>query len=192
MHKCESFSVLRNSPADVIKEILLVDDFSDNGLGDSSVVVSPVIDVIDLDTFEYSPVSTALIGVTCPFRKADRFSFILIILILCRTPVIAGGLFAIDKNWFETLGKYDAEMELWGGENLEFSFRVWMCGGRLEIIPCSRVGHVFRNEFPYEFPGGTQKVFLRNTRRMAEVWLDEFKQFYFDAIPEAKHIEFGK
>lgn len=51
----------------------------------------------------------------------------------CRTPMIAGGLFVIDKAYFEKLGKYDMKMDVWGGENLGKlskppKFGVWRLG----------------------------------------------------------------
>ena len=41
-----------------------------------------------------------------------------------RTPTFAGGLFSISKKYFEHIGTYDDKMEIWGGENVEMSFRV--------------------------------------------------------------------
>uniref|UniRef100_A0A8C3N5N6 Uncharacterized protein n=1 Tax=Geospiza parvula TaxID=87175 RepID=A0A8C3N5N6_GEOPR len=145
-----------------------------------------------------------------------------------RCPVMAGGLFSIDKKYFSELGMYDPGLDVWGGENMEISFKVggchtaaplpacvgdgaqagapqgllhlpgqlscrppsavsvsdlcsqvWMCGGEIEIVPCSRVGHIFRNDNPYSFPKDRVRTVERNLARVAEVWLDEYKELFY-------------
>lgn len=44
-----------------------------------------------------------------------------------RTPIIAGGLFVMDKAWFNHLGKYDSAMDIWGGENFGELFFILLC-----------------------------------------------------------------
>ncbi|XP_063999619.1 polypeptide N-acetylgalactosaminyltransferase 16 isoform X2 [Pogoniulus pusillus] len=165
---------------------------------DHTRVVSPIIDVISLDNFAYLAASADLRGgfdwslhfkweqipIEQKMSRTDPTQSI-------RTPVIAGGIFVINKSWFNHLGKYDTQMDIWGGENFELSFRVWMCGGSLEIVPCSRVGHVFRKRHPYDFPEGNALTYIKNTKRTAEVWMDEYKQYYYEARPSAIGKSFG-
>jgi len=92
------------------------------------------------------------------------------------TPTMAGGLFAMSRQFYWEIGGYDAGMIGWGGENLEMSFRVWQCHGRMDAIPCSHVGHIFRDTHPYFIPDDSHG---RNTMRMAEVWMDDYKRLFY-------------
>src|SRR6218665_313764 len=139
-------------------------------------VVSPTIDGIDAMDFRYKRAPDTIRGgfswnlqfqwrvipnYEMKRRRGDPTAPI-------RTPTIAGGLFAVERDYFLEIGEYDPGLDVWGAENLELSFKTWMCGGSMEIAPCSRVGHIFRSAHPYSFPGKTETL-LRNNMRVAKV-----------------------
>uniref|UniRef100_A0A8C6W896 Polypeptide N-acetylgalactosaminyltransferase n=1 Tax=Nannospalax galili TaxID=1026970 RepID=A0A8C6W896_NANGA len=159
-----------------------------------SAVVCPVIDVIDWNTFEYLGNSgepqiggfdwrLVFTWHVVPQRERDLMQSPIDVI---RSPTMAGGLFAVSKRYFEYLGSYDTGMEVWGGENLEFSFRIWQCGGTLETHPCSHVGHVFPKQAPY-----SRTKALANSMRAAEVCMDEYKELYYYQNPWARMEPFG-
>ncbi|KAK7075733.1 polypeptide N-acetylgalactosaminyltransferase, partial [Halocaridina rubra] len=167
--------------------------------GDRTRVVCPIIDIIHDDTFQYVRSFELHWGA---FNWNLHFRWYALgqremehrrkdVTEAYRTPAMAGGLFSIDKDYFYQLGSYDRHMDVWGGENLEMSFRVWMCGGSVEIAPCSHVGHVFRKSSPYTFPGegGVGGVLYRNLARVALVWLDDWAAFYFTINAEAARVK---
>lgn len=65
-----------------------------------------------------------------------------------------------------------------------------MCGGSLEIIPCSRVGHIFRRWRPYgsDSQGDTMSY---NSMRVAEVWLDDYKKYFYQIKKDLVGKPFG-
>lgn len=97
---------------------------------DKTNVAMPVIDVINAQTFRYasSPLVRGGFNWGLHFKwenlptgtLKDEKDFIKPI----KSPTMAGGLFAMDRKYFNDLGEYDPGMNIWGGENLEISFRV--------------------------------------------------------------------
>lgn len=112
------------------------------------------------------------------------------------SPTHAGGLFAIDRQFFADLGYYDPGLLIWGGENFELSFKVWQCGGRLQWVPCSRVGHIYRPFMPYTFGSLANQrkgpLVLTNYKRVIEVWFDdEYKEYFYTREPLARFYDPG-
>ncbi|GLH14171.1 Putative polypeptide N-acetylgalactosaminyltransferase 9 [Gryllus bimaculatus] len=101
---------------------------------DPHTVVCPVIDVIDDNTLEYHWRDAGGVNVggfdwnlqfnwhSVPERERQRHNNTAEPV---WSPTMAGGLFSIDKAFFERLGTYDSGFDIWGGENLELSFKIY-------------------------------------------------------------------
>lgn len=66
--------------------------------------------------------------VSCALMKpAHRLCLFLTIILQShpyRSPALGGGVVAIDRHFFQSLGAYDPGMLLWGAEEIELSIRV--------------------------------------------------------------------
>ncbi|NXS15269.1 GLT15 acetylgalactosaminyltransferase, partial [Mystacornis crossleyi] len=157
-------------------------------------VISPVIDVIDWKTFQYyhsvglhrgvfdwkldfhwepvpeheekvrqSPIS--------PIRCLNHDPFVSCFGCIC---VQCSPLFGVffDNSALSSLPQANPRITL-----QLFFILTWLCGGSVEIIPCSRVGHVYRNHFPRAF--SYEEAIVRNKIRIAETWLGSFKENFY-------------
>ncbi|XP_011551579.3 N-acetylgalactosaminyltransferase 7 [Plutella xylostella] len=173
---------------------------------DPKIMTVPVIDGIDHRTFEYRPVYQAGANYRGIFEwgmlykenevpsreskkhehKSEPY----------KSPTHAGGLFAMNRKYFLELGAYDPGLLVWGGENFELSFKIWQCGGSIEWVPCSRVGHVYRAFMPYSFGDLARNkkgsLITINYKRVIETWFDEeHKQYFYTREPMARFLDMG-
>jgi len=164
----------------------------------NQVVAVPIIEIINPDTFKFSltPMYRAQRGgfdwsLTYRWIQPDKERF----QHPKKTPdkpietaTLSGSVFAIHKAFFTKLGGFDPGMRQRGGESLELSFKTWMCGGRIEIIPCSHVGHVFKSRSVHNIP---PEVVLTNKKRVATTWMDDYVQQYVKRTPAARTAKAG-
>ncbi|KAK7501657.1 hypothetical protein BaRGS_00007088, partial [Batillaria attramentaria] len=105
--------------------------------------------------------------------------------------LMVGAAFAVDREYFLEIGGYDEGMDVWGGENLELSWRIWMCGGSLIHVPCSKIGHIARVQ-PYSFPGGRREIEVHNYKRAVSLWMeDNHRRFIYDHYPDMENADAG-
>mmetsp|Transcript_4005 Transcript_4005/g.9332 ORF Transcript_4005/g.9332 Transcript_4005/m.9332 type:complete len:413 (-) Transcript_4005:80-1318(-) len=106
------------------------------------------------------------------------------------SPATSGGIFAIRKDWWNELELYDPGMIGWGGDHIEATMKVWRCGGAIETVPCSRVGHLFRDPDHRPYPVEVPTV-VRNYARVAVVWLDEYLPYFYKVKGETEGMDIG-
>ncbi|XP_078405474.1 polypeptide N-acetylgalactosaminyltransferase 18-like isoform X3 [Cetorhinus maximus] len=160
---------------------------------DRTRIISPSFDNIKYDNFEIEEYPLAAQGfdweLWCRYLNPPKEWWNLgNTTAPIRSPALIG-CFVVDRLYFEEIGLLDEGMEIYGGENVELSIRVWQCGGSVEVLPCSRLAHIERAHKPYT-EDLTAHV-RRNALRVAEVWMDEFKSHVYMAwnIPvELKNV----
>lgn len=171
---------------------------------DRRVAACPIIDIINEDTFAFTrsfelhlgainwglnfrwyPISRRELVASNGYYKLEGKTKVTELVHPFQSPVMAGGLFSIDREYFNEIGKYDPNLDIWGGENIELSLRLWQCGGQVKIVPCSHVAHIFRKSSPYTFRPGREvaDILYTNLARVAEVWMDDWRFFFYALNP---------
>lgn len=150
--------------------------------GDHRTVVVPTITSLDPNTWQESPHGSA--GRACMWLLNSDFTWLHGS--QQDVPLMSGGLLAISRQWWEETEGYDDRMVAWGGENLDQSFRIWLCGGRIEVAQGAYIAHMWRDPknpaTTLKYPIPTADV-MRNKARATAAWLGPFTEKVF-SFPE--------
>jgi len=71
-------------------------------------------------------------------------------------PVIIGGVFIMNKQWFKKLRGYSG-MKWWGTNEIFISLKSWVSGGSCKLIDIE-TGHLYKKSFNYDI-GGWENIF---------------------------------
>ncbi|XP_050955903.1 probable polypeptide N-acetylgalactosaminyltransferase 8 isoform X2 [Labeo rohita] len=144
---------------------------------DRTVVLSPVFDKVMFDTLEVIEYIPSAHGfdwnLWCMYESFQPEWY------QSNDPSEPGkspsimGIFVADRQFLGEIGVLDEGMTIYGGENVELAIRVWLCGGSIEVVPCSKIAHLERAHKPYS--SDLTRPMTRNALRVAEIWMDEYK-----------------
>ncbi|XP_035763765.1 probable polypeptide N-acetylgalactosaminyltransferase 8 [Neolamprologus brichardi] len=144
---------------------------------DRTVILTPVFDKVKYDDLTLSPYNTASHGfdwaMWCMYESFRPEWYALNDETQPGKSPSVMGILVADCKFFGEIGSLDGGMKIYGGENVELGIRVWLCGGSIEVVPCSKIAHIERAVKPY-LPD-LSVTMKRNALRVAEVWLDEYK-----------------
>ncbi|XP_051819434.1 probable polypeptide N-acetylgalactosaminyltransferase 8 isoform X3 [Antechinus flavipes] len=148
---------------------------------DQTVVLSPMLDKIHFDTLNVEENALAALGFDWAlwnhydplpkdwYNLKDDSAPV-------KSPSIMGH-FAADRLFLGEIGSLDMGMKAYEGESVELGVRVWQCGGKIEVLPCSRVAHLEQAHKPYV--PNVRLAMKRNALRIAEIWMDEYKPMVY-------------
>ncbi|KFO92837.1 Polypeptide N-acetylgalactosaminyltransferase 15, partial [Buceros rhinoceros silvestris] len=134
-------------------------------------VISPVIDVIDWKTFQYYH-SVGLHRGVFDWKLNFHWEPVPEHEEKVRQSPISPIRALVNNSTLGSLPQANPRIQF------QFFFPLtWLCGGSVEIIPCSRVGHVYRHHFPRAF--SYEEAIVRNKIRIAETWLGSYKENFY-------------
>ena len=87
----------------------------------------------------------------------------------------------MSKKWFEETGGLDRAMAGWGGENIDQSLRIWLCGGEIVSAHDSVVAHMWRDPEKQNTVAryvSKQNAVAKNRFRAATAWYGEYMFFF--------------
>ncbi|KAJ8948065.1 hypothetical protein NQ314_008494 [Rhamnusium bicolor] len=196
------WSTINRSPEELIEEIILVDDASEREFLkkplEDYILGLPVKTRILRSTERIGLIKARLKGAL--EAKGEVLTFLdahcectigwleslLSVIKKDRKAVVCPVIDIINDDTFAYVKSFELH---WGAFNWNLQFRVWQCGGKIQIAPCSRVGHIFRKSSPYSFPGGINKTLFSNLARVALVWMDDWANFYFKYNEQARQVK---
>ncbi|XP_058856730.1 polypeptide N-acetylgalactosaminyltransferase 17-like isoform X2 [Acipenser ruthenus] len=190
-------SAVNHTPAHLLKEIILVDDNSDDDQlkGPLEEYVNkryPGLVKIVRNKKREGLIRARIEGWKAATGEVTGFFDAHVEFTPSWTPAMIGCSFVVNRKFFREIGLLDPGMDVYGGENIELGIKVWLCGGSMEVLPCSRVAHIERWKKPYHNNIGY--FTKRNSLRVAEVWMDDYKSHVYMAwnIPMEDHgIDIG-
>ncbi|MFD2443233.1 glycosyltransferase [Bacillus sp. CGMCC 1.16607] len=65
-------------------------------------------------------------------------------------PLLAGGCMAISRDAFRDVDGFERGFRVWGHEDEEISFKLWLFGYSCYIVPDVTILHIFRPQAPFE------------------------------------------